>query len=126
MLNQSPALDQLFRMLADPTRRAILDRLSRGEASVGDLAKPLDMSLAAVVQHVQALEESGMIRTHKIGRVRTCRIESAALAQVERWLSERRAMWERHFDLLGAVLAEQANGTEESDTNDTKTGKDEP
>lgn len=95
----------MFRMLADPTRRAILDRLSRGETSVGDLAKPLDMSLAAVVQHVQALEESGMIRTQKTGRVRTCRIETAALHQVEQWLSERRAMWERHFDLLGAVLA---------------------
>ena len=105
----------MFRMLADPTRRAILDRLSRGEASVGDLAKPFDMSLAAVVQHVQALEDSGMIRTHKTGRVRTCRIESAALGQVEQWLSERRAMWERHFDLLGAVLAEQPD--------DSKTGK---
>ena len=112
MLNQSSHLDQLFRMLADPTRRAILDRLSRGETSVGDLAKPLDMSLAAVVQHVQALEESGMIRTRKIGRVRTCRIESAALGQVEKWLAERRAMWERHFDLLGAVLAEMPTENE--------------
>lgn len=118
MLNQSPALDQLFRMLADPTRRVILDRLSRGETSVGDLAKPFDMSLAAVVQHVQALEESGMIRTQKVGRVRTCRIESAALRQVELWLSERRAMWEGHFDLLGEVLAEQAGGK--------KTGKGTP
>jgi DNA-binding transcriptional ArsR family regulator len=105
MLNQQTPLDQMFRMLADPTRRAILDRLCRGETSVGDLAKPLDMSLAAVVQHVQALEESGMIRTEKTGRVRTCRIETAALSQVEQWLSERRAMWERHFDLLGTVLA---------------------
>ncbi|MBV8634984.1 MAG: winged helix-turn-helix transcriptional regulator [Burkholderiaceae bacterium] len=116
MLNQSASLDQLFRMLADPTRRAILDRLSRSEASVGDLAKPLNISLAAVVQHVQALEESGMIRTHKVGRVRTCRIESAALGQVEQWLAERRTMWERHFDLLGAVLAKQA----------PEAGKDEP
>lgn len=115
MLNQSVALDSMFRMLADPTRRAILDRLSRGEASVGELAKPFDMSLAAVVQHVQALEDSGMIRTKKIGRTRTCRIESAALGQVEQWLSERRTMWERHFDLLGAVLAEQPD--------DSKTGK---
>jgi DNA-binding transcriptional ArsR family regulator len=90
----------MFRMLADPTRRAILDRLSRGETSVGDLAKQLAISLAAVVQHVQALEESGMIRTHKIGRVRTCHIESAALSQVEHWLAERRAMWERHFDRI--------------------------
>ena len=111
MLNQQNPLDQMFRMLADPTRRAILDRLSRGDTSVGELAKPLDMSLAAVVQHVQALEESGMIRTRKAGRVRTCSIESAALGQVEQWLAERRAMWERHFDLLGAVLAGQPTET---------------
>ena len=100
-------LDLVFRALGDPTRRAIVERLSSGEASVSELAEPLDMSLAAVVQHVQVLEESGLVRTRKAGRVRTCRMEPATLRAAEGWLSQRRALWASRLDRLGMVLAEQ-------------------
>lgn len=90
MLNQS-LLDLVFHALADPTRRAIVERLSKGPASVSELAAPLEMTLAAVVQHVQVLEESGIIRTEKVGRVRTCRIEFAGLVAAEKWISGRKA-----------------------------------
>ena len=117
MLNQSTAIDRVFAALADPTRRAIVSRLSRGPASVSEIAAPLSMSLAAVVQHIQILEEGAVIRTQKQGRVRTCHIELAALASVEQWLKDRRLMWESQFDRLGEVLRqEKAAG---------KTGKDE-
>jgi DNA-binding transcriptional ArsR family regulator len=106
MLNHGEEIDRVFRVLADPTRRAIIDQLSRGEASVSDLAKPLEITLAAVVQHIQALEESGVVRTQKVGRVRMCRIQPGALGQVERWLASRRATWERNLDRLGDLLAE--------------------
>jgi DNA-binding transcriptional ArsR family regulator len=106
MLNQSASIDSLFRALADPTRRAIVDQLSRNQASVSDIAKPLKMSLAAVVQHIQVLEECGVIRTHKTGRVRTCQVEPRSFAVVEQWLASRRNMWESHFDRLGTVLAD--------------------
>lgn len=99
-------VDRVFHALADPTRRALVERLARGPASVTELAAPLAMSLAAVVQHVQVLERSGVIRTEKIGRVRSCRIEAAGLGVAERWLAERRALWERRLDRLGAVLDE--------------------
>lgn len=107
MLNQSTAVDRVFAALADPTRRAIVSRLSRGPASVSEIAAPLSMSLAAVVQHIQILEQSEVIRTRKQGRVRTCRIEPKALAGVEQWLKDRRLMWESQFDLLGEVLRQQ-------------------
>ena len=87
-------------------RRAIVLRLSRGNASVSDLASPLDMSLAAVVQHVQALEASGLVKTVKVGRVRTCELDTRTLSLAERWLSQRRVQWETHFDRLGALLVE--------------------
>jgi DNA-binding transcriptional ArsR family regulator len=109
MLNYK--LDQVFRALADPTRRAILERLSGGEASVSELAAPLDMSLAAVVQHVQLLEESGLLRSRKAGRVRSCRLEPEALHAAEGWLSQRRALWARRLDRLGALLAAQQKGS---------------
>jgi DNA-binding transcriptional ArsR family regulator len=105
MLNQS-AVDRVFHALADSTRRAVVERLSRGPASVSDLAKPLDMTLAGVVQHLQVLEQSGVIRSEKVGRVRTCRIEPAGLGVAERWIAERRSLWERRLDRLGEVLAE--------------------
>jgi len=105
MLNQS-AVDRVFHALADSTRRAVIDRLSRGPASVSDLAKPLEMTLAGVVQHLQVLEQSGVIRSEKVGRVRTCRIEPAGLGVAERWIAERRSLWERRLDRLGEVLAE--------------------
>jgi DNA-binding transcriptional ArsR family regulator len=85
----------VFRALADPTRRAIIERLSDGDASVSDLAEPLPISLAAVVQHVQALEQSGLIHTEKAGRVRTCRLEPQALRLLDQWITQRRSLWQR-------------------------------
>jgi len=101
------ALDRVFHALSDPSRRAMVHRLSRGPASVSELAEPLDMTLAAVVQHLQVLEDSGVVRTEKIGRVRTCRIEPAVLAGAEDWIAKRRALWERRLDRLGDLLAER-------------------
>jgi DNA-binding transcriptional ArsR family regulator len=104
MLNQSPALDRMFHALADATRRDMVVRLSRGPATVSDLAGPLTMSLPAVMQHLQVLEASGLVRSHKAGRVRTCELEPEALGLAERWLGDRRAMWERRLDRLGDFL----------------------
>jgi DNA-binding transcriptional ArsR family regulator len=105
MPNQSPALDRAFSALADPSRRAMLERLTRGPASVSELAEPLPMSMPAVLQHLQVLEESGMVRTEKTGRVRTCHMEMAALRPVERWINQRRRGMERRFDRLGEYLS---------------------
>src|SRR5262245_33115660 len=114
MLNQSVALDLAFQALADASRRSMVDRLTRGPASVSELAKPLRMSLPAVVQHLQVLEQSGLVRTEKVGRVRTCRIEAAALRAAERWISERRMIWERRLDRLDALLASEEETTKGS------------
>jgi DNA-binding transcriptional ArsR family regulator len=108
MLNQSPVLDRVFQALADPSRRLMVERLSQGPASVSDLAQPLSMSLAAVLQHVQVLEASGLVRSQKIGRVRTCRIEPVALRSAEHWITERRTSVERRLDRLGDYLADTA------------------
>lgn len=105
MLNQSTPLDLMFQALADPTRRQIVDRLSKGPASVSELAQPFSMSLPAVVQHLQVLEQSGLVTTKKVGRVRTCTIDTDALSQAEKWLNERRLAWNRRFDRLDALLA---------------------
>ncbi len=102
-------IDTTLRALAEPTRRAIVERLSRGPASVSDLAKPFDMTLAAVVQHLQVLEDSGLIRTEKIGRVRTCRIEPSGWNKLADWVTERRAVMERRLDRLGEILAETSS-----------------
>jgi DNA-binding transcriptional ArsR family regulator len=99
-------VDSSFKALAEPTRRAIVERLSRGPASVSDLAKPFDMTLAAIVQHLQVLEESGLIRSEKVGRVRTCRIELGGLNTLTDWVAERRALIERRLDRLGEILSE--------------------
>jgi DNA-binding transcriptional ArsR family regulator len=107
VLDHGDPLDRIFRALSDPSRRLMLDRLSRGSASVSELAVPLDMSLAAVVQHVQVLLDSGLINSEKVGRVRTCRLQSPVLRTAEGWISERRRTWERRLDLLGDVLSEQ-------------------
>ena len=107
MLNHRESIDRVFHALGDPTRRGLLERLSRGPASVSELARPLGVTLAAVVQHLQVLEESGVIRTEKVGRVRTCRLEPEGLRAAERWLEERRTLWERRLDRLGDLLAEQ-------------------
>jgi DNA-binding transcriptional ArsR family regulator len=105
MLDQQ--LDRVFHALSDPTRRLMVERLTRGPASVSELAEPLDMTLAAVVQHLQVLEGSGLVSTAKVGRVRTCRIEAATLGAAETWINRRRALWERRLDRLGEVIAEQ-------------------
>jgi DNA-binding transcriptional ArsR family regulator len=105
MLNRQAPLDRMFQALADPTRRAMVERLSRGPASVSQLAEPLAMSLPAVIQHLNLLQSSGLVRSEKIGRVRTCRIEPRALRTAEQWISARRSQWERHLDRLGEHLA---------------------
>jgi DNA-binding transcriptional ArsR family regulator len=104
MLNNAALLDRTFQALADSSRRAILAELTRGPSSVSKLARPLTMSLPAVMQHLAVLEESGLIRSEKIGRVRTCRIEPKALGMAEQWIHQRRLEWERRFDRLGEYL----------------------
>jgi DNA-binding transcriptional ArsR family regulator len=103
MLNQS-ALDLTFQALADPARRSMLAQLTRGPASVSELAQPLDMSLPAVMQHLAVLEGSGLVSSEKVGRVRTCRIEPHPLSLAEQWINQRRLEWGRHLDRLGAYL----------------------
>jgi DNA-binding transcriptional ArsR family regulator len=101
-----PDVDLLFHALADASRRAMVERLTRGPASVSELARPLSMSLPAVVQHLHVLEASGLVRSEKLGRVRACTIEPHALGTAERWLAERRTFWEQSLDRLGEYLAE--------------------
>ncbi len=107
MLNQSESVQRVFHALADPTRLAMFERLSRGPASVSELAQPLAMSLPAVLQHLAVLEADGLVHSEKVGRVRTCRIEPAALRTAGDWVAERRAMCERSLDRLGDYLAEE-------------------
>lgn len=95
---------RVFHALGDPTRRAILEKLSRGPAPASALAKPLHISLAAVVQHLQILEDSGLVHTEKVGRVRSCRIEPKGLGAAERWINDRRTLWENRLDKLGKML----------------------
>jgi DNA-binding transcriptional ArsR family regulator len=106
-LQRSATLDSLFQALADPARRGMVEQLCRGPASVSELARPLDMTLSAVVQHLRILEASGLVRTRKAGRVRTCQLDQIALQNAEHWLAARRSSWERRLDSLGAFLAEQ-------------------
>src|ERR1700712_700334 len=102
MLNESSHLDLAFQALADPTRRGMVARLSRAPASVSELARPLRMSLPAVMQHLKLLEASGLVRSEKKGRVRTCRVEPRALAAAEGWMAEQRAVWEGRLDRFEA------------------------
>ena len=104
MLNQQPDLDRLFHALADPARRAMVERLSRGPAPVTELARPLPMSLPAALQHLGVLEAAGLVRSEKIGRVRTCAIEPAGLSLAEHWINARRTEWEHRLDRLGDYL----------------------
>ena len=106
MHRKKPSIDRVFHALGDPSRRAILEKLSEGPISASRLAEPLDITLAAVVQHLQVLEESGLVHTEKVWRVRTCHIEPAGLAVAEQWIGDRRSIWERRFDRLGKLLAE--------------------
>jgi DNA-binding transcriptional ArsR family regulator len=116
-----PSADRVFHALADPTRMAMVERLSRGPASVSELARPLAISLPGVLQHLAVLEGDGLVRSEKVGRVRTCRIEPAALHAAGDWVAERRAMWERGFDRLGDYLAEQDDQTKGTQTRGTQT-----
>lgn len=104
--NQRGALDQVYRALADGTRRDMVERLVRGPATVGELAAPTAMSLPAVLQHLRVLTDAGLVNTEKHGRVRTCRIEPAALRVAENWLGGQRTAWEHRLDALGELLAE--------------------
>ncbi len=106
MVKYSSKLDATFAALSDPTRLAMFERLSRGPASVSELARPLSMSMPAVLQHLAVLESDGLVHSEKVGRVRTCRIEPAALQTAGDWVAERRALWERSFDRLGEFLDE--------------------
>jgi len=106
MSSRQLAVDRVFHALGDPTRRAIVEKLSAGPISVSRLAQPLDITLAAVVQHLQVLETSGLVQTEKVGRVRTCRIEPKGFSVAERWINERRSLWERRFDRLAKLLGE--------------------
>jgi DNA-binding transcriptional ArsR family regulator len=98
------SLDRAFQALADPTRRAIVARLMRAPHTVSDLAAPLGLSLPAIAHHLRVLESGGLVRSAKLGRVRTCRIERAAMRNVEHWMAARRADWERRLDSLGRFL----------------------
>ncbi len=106
MLKQRPPVDDVFRALSDPTRRDMVERLSIGPATVSQLAQPLDMTLSAVVQHLAVLESSGLVRSEKVGRTRTCRLEPVGLRLAEDWFAGQRAAWERRLDRLGVVLAD--------------------
>lgn len=113
---QAALLDRTFHALSDPTRRALVQRLSRGPASVSELAKPLAISLPAVMQHLQVLEGSGLVRSEKIGRVRTCSVEPKMLNLAEHWIAERRAQWDRRLDRLADYL----DATASENDNDRK------
>lgn len=105
MLNHQ--LDRLFHALADTTRRAMVERLCRGPATVSELKEPFAMSLPAVVQHLKVLEEAGLVTTNKVGRTRTCQIAPQALRTAEQWITDQRTGWERKLDRLGTFLEEE-------------------
>jgi len=100
-------IDRLFHALGDPTRRAMLDRLSRGPLSVSELAGPLGVTLTAIAQHLEILEKCGLAQTEKLGRVRTCRIESEGFDVLEQWIRKHRSIWESRLERLGAFLEEE-------------------
>ncbi|MBL0938465.1 MAG: helix-turn-helix transcriptional regulator [Gemmatimonadaceae bacterium] len=102
MANQRIAIEPVFHALGDPTRRAVVQRLARGTATVGELAAPFDMALPSFLKHITVLETSGVIRTRKVGRVRTCELRPAALSAAERWMAQQRSMWEARTDRLAA------------------------
>ena len=118
MPNQTADLDGLFRALADPARRAIIERLSRGPAAVGELAKPLPMSLPSVMQHLGILQTLGIVRTKKVGRTRICALEATALRAAEHWIGARRSEWEARLDRLGDYLQTLDREVSEHGTND--------
>lgn len=110
MLNYSSDLDALFHALSDPTRRAMVERLSHGPVSLGELADPLPMSLPAVMQHLRVLEGAGLVTSEKVGRVRTCAMQPGALSQAEQWINGCRQEWEQRLDRLGEYLETLKSG----------------
>ena len=106
MDKKEPTIDRIFHALGDPTRRAMMEKLSDGPCSVSRLAEPFGITLAAVMQHLQILEECGLVQTEKLGRVRTCRVEPAGLQVAAQWIADHRSLWERRLDRLGDLLAE--------------------
>lgn len=106
MQREKPSIDRIFHALGDPTRRAMMEKLSEGPISVSRLAEPFGITLAAVVQHLQVLEECGLAQTEKHGRVRTCRVEPGGLEAAAQWIADRRTLWERRLDRLGDLLAD--------------------
>ena len=111
---ETEQLDRAFHALADESRRAMVVRLARGPASVSELAAPLKMSLPSVMQHLDVLQQSGLVQSEKVGRVRTCRLEPAPMRTLEQWIAEHRAIWEQRLDRLADVL-DEAFGTDEGD-----------
>ena len=107
MPHRTLQVDRVFHALGDPTRRALVERLSEGPVTVSLLAKPFAITLAAVVQHLQVLEKSGLVRTEKLGRVRTCRIEASGFSVAQQWIEQRKAIWETRLDQLGILLEEE-------------------
>ena len=116
MINYSSDLDLLFRALSDPTRRAMVERLSNGPISLSELADPLPMSLPAVMQHLRVLEDAGLVSSQKVGRVRTCTMQPGALSQAEQWINARRTEWEQRLDRLGEYLETMKTGGNDHDT----------
>ncbi|HEY8880905.1 MAG TPA: metalloregulator ArsR/SmtB family transcription factor [Roseateles sp.] len=108
MANNNLALDVVFHALSDPTRRAVLERLGLGPATVSELAEPFPMALPSFMKHVGVLEDSGLIRSRKVGRIRTCTLERRKLAAAERWFAEQRAMWESRYRNLDGLLAQMS------------------
>jgi DNA-binding transcriptional ArsR family regulator len=109
MPNYLDPLDQMFHALADANRRAMIDNLSRGERTVSDLRLPLGISLPATMQHLSILEQAGIVKSQKRGRVRTCTLDTAALSQAEHWINQRRQFWNERLDALGDFLAQSSN-----------------
>lgn len=122
MLNYSGRLDLVYAALSDGSRRAMVERLSRGPASVKELAEPLTMSLPAVMQHLRVLEESGLVRSQKVGRVRTCRLEPAALAPAEQWIADRRSGWDERLDRLDVFLDSSPTDSSSTDSSSSQEG----
>jgi DNA-binding transcriptional ArsR family regulator len=106
-MRTAPDIARVFNALGDPTRRAIVERVSEGPVSVSDLAKPLKMTLAAVVQHIQVLEAGGLVHTKKVGRVRTCALRAKGFDLASSWINARQSLWEKRLDSLGALLDEE-------------------
>jgi DNA-binding transcriptional ArsR family regulator len=104
MPNQTAALDNVFHALADPTRRAVLQQLGRGPATVSELAKPFGMALPSFLQHLRVLEQGGLVRTKKVDRVRTCELEAGPMTRAEQWIAQQRAIWEGRLDRLEAYV----------------------